>query len=408
MPFLTYTCFLFFLVLQACNLGDAPSTKEPGSDSLPARLETAGDTVGLHRVADDRTAGRNRLSSFTYRDSTGAVYLLNPNWSILQRKPRTAKEADLPGTNGLTQTWTDGSGQVETRIYECVSPTALVFQSGIGCQVEPGFVLVGGGAWADYGTGIGAFITESRPLDANLTTWVASSKAHVRDCAHYLHTYAIGMRLKDNSGNYIPRSLLTGTYMKLVVDQSPSAAHSQYMWQYSAYWPDLWGYPFVSLILGGGARANWTCCGAFLTTVGAGPSVTDPMKYSWAKSKDHYVTDLHTTTLYTIAFKPNTIDPAQRWSAPIPNFGNLEMKGRFVDGSPVNTGVAFAILDADPGYVMTSLGAETRWTSGIGRLLIGVKPTGAYSGQEIVYSKDHKVVSAGISAAFFTEVRKAP
>ena len=275
MPILKYSCLLFFLILQACNLGSDLSSQPPNPDSLDhARtgLEPVRDDTGIfHRVADDRVAGRIKPAAYAYMDpATGTSYQMNPNWGIVQRQPRQATEAVLPGTNGLIQTYTDWSGQVETRIYECVSPNQAWIQNSIGCQVEAGFILVGGGAWADYGNGAGAFIWESRPLDENLSTWVGSSKDHVKNCPHYLHVYAIGLRLKDNSGNYVPKQTLLWNVIRLFQKTTSPAAHlnTQHI-SYSDWGPGNVASA-VGTNLGGGARANWTSTGAFLTEVGAG------------------------------------------------------------------------------------------------------------------------------------------
>jgi hypothetical protein len=409
MPIFLYSCFLFFLLLQACNLETDPGTRPSVPDTSDgARIvETVRDDTGkFHQVSDDRTAGRVKPQAHSLKDpATGTTYQINPNWGIVQRKPRTAVEALLPGTNGLIQTYTDWSGQVETRIYECVSPTTAASQNSVGCQVEADFILVGGGAWANVKSGSGAFIWESRPLDATLSTWVGSSKEHWFPGLHSLHVYAIGLRLKDNSGNYIPKTTLLGNYIRMVSKTTPQAARRQEQYIYQIDW-GLPPGPIQGTNLGGGARANWAGSGAYLTEVGAGQDEWTRPCVAQGISKDHMTTDYHTMTLYAISMKPDANFSPN--SAVIPNFGQLQAWSRRVDGPWVATGASMAMLDTDPGWVMTTLGGQGRSSSGPGRLLIGVKPTGTYTGQVSAYSKDHLVTSAGVSAAFLSETRKRP
>jgi hypothetical protein len=241
-------------------------------------------------------------------------------------------------------------------------------------------------------------------LDETLTTWVGSSKDHVKNCPHYLHVYAIGMRLKDNSGNYVPKQTLIPKFIKLGTKTTSPAAQLNTSGITTLEWGMGQGYPVFATNFGGGARANWTSTGAFLTEVGAGKTEWGNNCVAQGISKDHYVTDYHTLTLYAIAMKP--YEPFANVSDSIPNFGYLRVSSKRVDGPWVNTGVAVAILDVDPGWVMTDLGGQGRSSSGPGRLLVGTKPTGTYSGQVAAYSKDHKVQSSGVSAAFFSQVRK--
>lgn|GEM_PF-1067458 len=352
----------------------------------------------LLKVADDRTAGQNRPSEYTYRDPvTGITYRINPGWKIMPRKSLGAMQAD-----GLIQTWTDWSHQVETRIYECVSPTLAQHQDNIGCQVEPDFILVGGGAWADYGNGPGALLWETRPLDVNLMTWVASSKDHEVTSPHWLHTYAIGLRLKDNNGAYISRSSLVGSFIWFWGHQTTTLSHAPAESLYY-YRPD------VALIdadyFSSGARLNWNCCGALLTQ-----SKVKHYMYEMntnVAGKDHRYSDPSTITAYGIGTECDHAAPALRQSSFIPGFGRLEFKVVDATGGPVATGVSATLVDAEPEYVVTGAGGESKWTSGSGRLLFGIKPTGVFSPQFTIYSKDHKVVSGGYNIASIVQVRKA-
>jgi hypothetical protein len=391
--FLIATLLLF--VLGGCLVEETRSVAEEKA-STP-QLRTA-DSATLHAVADDRTAGSRPQVQFDYKDpKSGTTYLINPQWRIVQRAPK-----GLAKTNGLLQTWTDWSGQVETRIYECTSPTKAQHQNSIGCQVEPGFILVGGGAYADYGTGgAGAMLWETRPLDENLVTWVASSKDHISPNSHSLSTYAIGMRLKNNAGTYIPKSSLLNSHIMFRTETSSPPAHFAF---YSLQSYVSSGFWWDALYLGGGARMNWNCCGALLNK-----SLVENHGHASqyrGSGKDHGSSDPSTISVYGV-FTLNSWDPDYpRQSFPIEGFGTLDFKVATSNGNNVSTGVATALVDVESEYVITGPGGEAKATSGPGRLLYGIKPTGTHSGQIGVYSKDHKSVSGGYNIASIMQVRK--
>jgi hypothetical protein len=72
----------------------------------------------------------------------------------------------------------------------------------ISVSVDDGYVLVGGGAFADDQSGKGVFLTKSWP-DDGLTTWSAESKSHIVSNPHYLTVYAMGMKIVGISPDYV-------------------------------------------------------------------------------------------------------------------------------------------------------------------------------------------------------------
>jgi hypothetical protein len=349
------------------------------------------DSATLHQVADDKTAGQHKLLPGVYRDpETGDVYQLNTGWHIVPRQSRGGTAA-LAKTNTLYQTWTDASGQIESRIYECITPSAAQHQS-LACQVEPGFVAMGGGAYVDYGTGPGALLWENHIADegdgySNFITWVASSKDHIEANAHILHVYVIGIRLKDASGNYIDRSVLANMLHLHKTTSSP-AAHQPSLTPYVQY-------KSVST----GARTNWSGSGCLLTATGS--YSPNAFSYTYAIGKDHINSDPSTITSYSIDFDYTGYD----WVY-IPNFGRLEFTTNQCNSGSVSSGVAVGYCDVDPGNVLFGMGGQSVWTSGSGRMLFGIRPTGTYYGQEAVYSKDHINPSAGYSHIWLMEGQK--
>lgn len=391
---------LFFLFLQACMQEDhskpAVGLLDPSSSQTVAFQQAlVNDTDRMHQVADDKIAGRNPPPVFKYKDlATRTEYQINTGWRIVPRQAAISNGGAplAKAASGLMQTWTDASGQVETRIYECVTPTLAQHQS-LGCQVEPGFILTGGGAYVDYGSGAGALLWESRPADNNLITWLASSKDHIVSSPHILHVYAYGMRLKANDGTYIAVSTLRGNYFRYLEYTSSPAVH----------WPVYGTSTSAETFLGAGARTNWSCCGSLLTSL----KTTGAPIYSGlsVSGKDHVESDPSTITAYAIC---TWVDwqTHSSMSITIPNFGELGFSWKSIQGSSVGTGVAVAYGDADPGWNIIGPGGSAQWTSGPGRLLFGIKPTGTYSDQITVYSKDHRAISAGYNTVDFSEAKK--
>jgi hypothetical protein len=323
-----------------------------------------------HRDSRERRHSREPVEYFPetkpYRDpGTGQEYLLNPNW-------RTIGKGE------------DGSGQIEVVLYESSSTQVQQFNA-LGCQVAPGFIVVGGGAYADYGSGAGALLTETRPLDEKLTTWVASSKDHLFPCPHTLSVYAVGLRLRDRRGSPIPRSELL-QYFRL--NQSTSAigshVHSESL------------IPRRLFRLGGGARVNYSGAGNLLVR-----SVPTPEGWA-ALSMDHTVVSPASLTAYTIYF--TTPDGS------IPGFGRWEYSVVEKDGPFVPTRVGIARHEVSPGWVLTGPGggdASYRSPPGyFGRLLFGIRPEGAYVSQVAAYTKDHQYAQGGITRVSFIQVRK--
>ncbi len=314
-----------------------------------------------------------------YRDpQVNQEYLLNPNWRRLERF------GEHQDRGRMVSSFYDWSREVEVRIYEAISPQAQSQQS-IGCQVEPDFVVVGGGAYVDYGTGSGAFLTESRPLDERLTTWVASSKDHYLPSPHTLYVYAIGLRLRDRSGRPVPPSELLRD-IRIYSRTSDVRSHPR----------TESPIPPQSFLLGGGARVNTTGAGNLLFKSAPGP-------YGWvASSKDHVHPSPASVTAYTI-FVPRR-DRS-------PYFSRLEFSVVEREGPQVQNGVGTARGDVAPGWVLASVGGmdgSYRDTPPpyAGRLLFGIRPEGTYTTQISAYTKDHVVPQGGVTRVFFVQIRR--
>ena len=120
----------------------------------------------------------------------GDVYQLNPNRVRLGEASNTTQNSISSQARAAGQSLGsqfDGSGQIEVAIW--VSRSSFGAHNRVACTVDPGFVCIGGGAYADYGNRYGALLTESRPFDGNFNSWVASSKDHEFSNPHTLSVY---------------------------------------------------------------------------------------------------------------------------------------------------------------------------------------------------------------------------
>ena len=359
--------FLWILVLSTLGCVTPPDTVYRDE---PVQQVASSRETRPRREVPERRPSREPVEVFpetkSYRDpGTGQEYLMNPNWR------RSGKGED-------------GSGQIEVVLYEASSLQDQQLNA-VGCQVDPGFIVVGGGAYAEYGSGVGAFLTETRPLDENLTAWVASSKDHLYPNPHRLYFYAIGLRLRDRGDYTLPRSELL-KYIRINQATSVSEMHPHGQSE----------IPARRFRLGGGARVNYSGAGNLLVR-----SIPTPAGWA-ALSKDHSVISPATVTAYTIYV--STPDGS------IPGFGRMEYSIVEKEGPQVPTGVGTAKQEVSRGWVLTGPGGEDasyRPPPGyFGRLLFGIRPEGPYVSQVAVFTKDHHVPQGGITRVSFIQIRK--
>lgn len=247
------------------------------------------------------------------------------------------------------------------------------------CSVDPGYAVVGGGAWAQS-TGAGALLTASYPLSDG-RTWRARSKDHQTADSHHLHTYAIGIRL-DGVNSAILRSMVVRnavTFPPTGPVPSPGGSLSG-----------------PSVMLGGGAVTNTTGPGQYLTRMSASGAM-------WAvNSKEHLLSSPGTITAHTVSlrgsFGPGTI---------IEGFGALEAKQVVGGTSTVASGVATSHGTVNAGWALANIGGQATTTSGPGRLLTRVGVDGN-AWTVIAQSKDQGQTSGGATTASLTQIRKRP
>ncbi|MGB3466324.1 MAG: hypothetical protein WBA74_13685 [Cyclobacteriaceae bacterium] len=241
-------------------------------------------------------------------------------------------------------------------------------------QVSDGYVLIGGGAWAEYGSGYGAMLTASYPNES-LTTWIAASKDHLVTSPHTLHVYAIGLKLDGIS------ELTLRNYVKLSKPFQPSSEHHPNNEAFVAS-----GYKLI----GGGARANWTGYGSML-------EYSYPEGTRWrVKSKDHIKADKSTIDAWAIGIKEY-----------IPNFGYLDILNEAeITAYGGNGSVASAIIPLTDGYVMACPGAKSTYGyGGYGRMITSIVPDVDYARAT---TKDHSKVDTGHVITYALSIRKRP
>jgi len=294
--------------------------------------------------------------------------------------------------DALSGDFTDASGKVTIRIKTC-GWTSPAESNTATCTVDTDFILVGGGAEIEFQNSPGALLTGSFP-DSNLSTWTASSKAHVVSYPHKLRAYAVGLKLAGVSSTTLrSRGVLADDgrtmlpYVWLTSEQSSTADHPSVTAELDSHYN----------LIGGGAQANGLASAGQLLTR------SYPDSFQWvAESKDHVVKDVNWVKAFAIGITKGTI----------PGFGSLDVA--------VNSAITFqtsggqygvAQLLAPTGSVASCVGGDSSYDRATGgRLLTDLIPffdvpsntrQGAF-----VTDKDHVVSDTGSTRAYVISVRK--
>jgi hypothetical protein len=206
---------------------------------------------------------------------------------------------------------------------------------------------------------------------------VAQSKDHAVSCIHGLVVNAIGLKLKNSQGNYLPKDTVQ-QYVNINSVLSQTANH-----------PGTDAYGIYPGIIGGGAQVmnpfdgygNLLVCS---DEVGSG---------SWvATSKDHLVASPAQITAWCISIKTD-----------IPTVGILEIRQKMnsIATSQYQPGVVYVYRD--PGFVTVGAGAEIQY-NGAGRLLTYVMVS-CDDCSTSAQDKDHCVPDSGYLTASLYEMR---
>jgi hypothetical protein len=286
-----------------------------------------------------------------------------------------------PGNYDACAEMTDVSGTIKVRTYECrFTPSQQLNIAS--CQVEPGFVLVGGGAQIEgvQSAQPGALLFGGYP-HTDKRTWIAESKDHVRPYNHRLRAFAIGLQLKNMTETAL-RTAVRYTIANSAGNVSQPSACAMVI-------------NSSEILIGGGARAIFEVGGPGQLLLRSNPSVCkDPTSGKFidgwlAESKDHVVSDPGQVSAYAISIDTCPAGYAggclKNFIRPWNSFSGVGYQGAIIPGGST--------------FITTSIGAHSNYMAG-GRLLTDLFPRIdlAFGGVE-AWTKDHEVVDKGFVTA---------
>jgi hypothetical protein len=237
------------------------------------------------------------------------------------------------------------------------------------CGVDPGFMLVGGGAEVEGATP-NALLYGSLPL--NFNTWEARSKDHQVASPHRLRAYAIGLHVYGRSS-----------------DQLASQSQRLEATSVAAHHPSKTvDEPAGFLFTGGGAVVQWTGPGALLTRSSLSAGIMTPVGWT-GTGKDHGLATLSTIKVAAIAI-PNCFTFSD---------GNNVCFSRRFDEASTFVGTGYANASTPSVWAISGIGGWSQF-SGNGRLLTKLVPlTSAGAPGVLAQTKDHQIASPGNTIA---------
>jgi hypothetical protein len=238
------------------------------------------------------------------------------------------------------------------------------------CQVDPGYVLVGGGA--ETSTSNSLLVTSYPMLD--LKTWRAESKDHLVSDLHRLRAYAIGLSIAG----------VTESRLRSLVDYAIVEADGEHPTATATI-------PAGHFIVGGGARINYLGAGGLLTEsqpVDWGRDASGGLiARSWRGSaKDHGIVD--TVQLFVVALG---LPPCIDGTCLQPSYASRSSY------TPIGTDTVTAAIPA--GDALASIGGWAEYESN-GRLLSRLMPFIGSAPGATVKSKDHNYQDGGTTTAW--------
>lgn len=331
------------LVLQGCNLTNPTTTEIKDQENVK------NDNSQYLSVVSDE-------SRQYYR-----------NYKRERIMPNSMLSKTLQGTYG---NFTDATGKVQIGVWRSEGYGQHVT---VDCDIDPDYVVIGGGAETDYQKGWGALITANYPLSNALTTWEGRSKDHDQVNYHTLYVYAIGLKLEG-----VDRNALFNQ-MSLTSANSGTTNH-----------PGVGcNVPVGKMLIGGGAMVDFHGYGQALVS-------TYPSSQSgwYGSSKDHLREDKSSITTFAIGINPV-----------IPGFGTLLFQ-RLNGATYASTSIGAATQRITSGWVLTCPGGRSTY-QGWGRMLFQVSPGPDYNPNSVqVKSKDHVKADCGYTYAYAVMIKK--
>jgi hypothetical protein len=240
---------------------------------------------------------------------------------------------------------TDSSGYVKTQVKTC-GWSAPASQPGASCQVDSGWVAVGGGANVDVNANIpsGIGLTESRPDTGKLIWRVASSDGNGA-FPHRIQASVVQMQvISPSTGKPVPASTLMG-YMKIATKTSSTAA---------SYVTATAIPPADYNVIGGGGRSTAPTKHVYITAalkVNNGPTGTEPFGFFVAGTADGSG-ETANVTAYAIAMS----------IASIPGVGYLGGSSIWAEEVPAPS-PSQTYFDLGQGVMSGSALSGAQWTS---------------------------------------------
>ncbi len=246
----------------------------------------------------------------------------------------------------------DESGKIEVAVFSRASTTRSQ-HSNLTIAVPNDYVVIGGGGVAAR-TGSGALLTASYP-NSDLSSWIVSSKDHVRSSPHVLSGYAIALKVKGLTRRQLKQQI------SFVQNTSARASHPSASASVSSSYH----------LIGGGFKVNWQGSGSLATA-------SYPSGNSWrAAAKDHIRPDPSTITTYAIGIKRYIL-----------NVGNLDVE--VIQKQSDFAAHADVSIAMDKDYALVGGGGEVKY-SGSGNMLWRLEPDiSDFQNQRYnISSKDH-------------------
>ncbi|HET6282673.1 MAG TPA: hypothetical protein VFH73_17035 [Polyangia bacterium] len=293
-------------------------------------------------------------------------------------------------------TSTDWSGNVVMSVFKCgwVNSTTPLSPVSAQCQVDTGYVLVGGGAqvagpWDENPSlNPGALLTESESGD-DFKTWYAEAREsqYQNPNGFRVRAYAIGMKLMRANGTYLTESEMKS---QMWVDHSPYAkdrvGHPTRLYHMN----ESNQYVSGDVLLGGGAHTVPYGDGNFLV-------YSLPWDGGWyAESKDHLVSDPAFISVKVIAIRQ------------CPATWGYCLKSAVFNSDLiwVDSGTRWTTRNiAASSWATSSIGAFNAY-NGAGRMITNLIPSMSDGGGSTVWTKDHGVASTGRQGAFLIAVAR--
>lgn len=303
-------------------------------------------------------------------DINSVMMYCNPNWN----NNGQLSGYDIMGVrklyghpNGRVSVF-DETGLIEIAVFTASSPNRTQ-HSDLRISVPSDYLVIGGGGTASN-LGEGALLTASYP-SIDLSSWMLSSKDHLKPHSHVLTGYAIALKIRGLTAEQLRGHIVVREAMSAVTNHPSATA-------------DL---PADYSLIGGGFRVNWRGQGNLATA-------SFPVGNAWAaRSKDHQNPDPASIVSYAVGIRNS-----------IPGVGNIEAR-IFSLQSDMKQHPSVSV-PVQRGYALAGGGGEVVY-SGAGNMIWELCPDITNSDNQVfkTSSKDHGTPSNAFIKGYSIGVR---